>query len=88
MALSMAQESPEQIIVRLERELVHVTEQCRVAHNMAMHWKERCLASEERCQYLEQKLDRRNRLAAPEGAAPTPEPEALGEYEEFVLSMA
>jgi hypothetical protein len=36
MALSLDEESPEQVIRRLTRELEHVTQQCRVSHRMAL----------------------------------------------------
>jgi hypothetical protein len=58
-------ESPEQTIGRLERELAHVTEQCRTAHAMAMDWRQRSLTAEARVQRLERKyrnLKRRKRL--------------------------
>jgi hypothetical protein len=48
-------ETPDQTIARLERDLAHVTEQCRTAHAMAMDWRTRCLVAEERNQRLERK---------------------------------
>jgi hypothetical protein len=55
MALSIDQASLEQTIAHLTRELVHVNEQCRTAHAMAMDWRTRCLAAEARNQRLERK---------------------------------
>jgi hypothetical protein len=47
-----------QMIARLTRELTHVTEQCRVAHAMAMHWKARALVAEDHVRRLHRKDDR------------------------------
>jgi hypothetical protein len=72
--LSMDPESPEQTIERLQREVAHVTDQCRTAHAMAMDWRQRCLDAGARCQRLERKyrnLKRRKGLehvAEPEDA--------------------
>jgi hypothetical protein len=44
---------------RLKWELAHVNEQCQVAHAMAMSWRQRCQAAEEKCERLQRKLDRR-----------------------------
>jgi hypothetical protein len=55
MVLALTTESPGQMITRLEREVAHVTDQCRTAHAMAMDWRQRCLDAEARCQRLEQK---------------------------------
>jgi hypothetical protein len=44
---------------RVQLELVHVNEQCQVAHAMAMDWLRRCLRAEELCEQLQRKLDRR-----------------------------
>jgi hypothetical protein len=38
MALSMDEETPEQVIGRMTRELEHVSEQSRVSHRMAVYW--------------------------------------------------
>jgi hypothetical protein len=48
-------ETPDQIVARLQREIAHVTEQCRTAHAMAMDWRQRCLTAEARNQRLERK---------------------------------
>jgi hypothetical protein len=50
-----AEETPDQIVASLQRELAHVIEQCRTAHAMAMDWRQRCLAAEARNQQLERK---------------------------------
>jgi hypothetical protein len=59
MNLSMERETTTEELVSLRRELAHVSEQCRVAHSMAMEWRQRCLASEEHCRRLQKKLDRK-----------------------------
>lgn len=57
-SLATGDESPAQMIARLTRELQHVTEQCRVAHVMAMHWKARVLVAEDQVRRLQPKADR------------------------------
>jgi hypothetical protein len=42
-------------VERLQRELAHVDEQCRVAHALAMSFRQRALAAEEACRRWEQK---------------------------------
>ena len=51
-------DTTEQTIARLIRELAHVTEQCRVAHAMAMDWKARAPVAETQVRRLQLKADR------------------------------
>jgi hypothetical protein len=55
MTLQMDAESPTQQIARLTRELAHVGEQCRLAHRMAMDWRQRALTAEEQSRRLQRK---------------------------------
>jgi hypothetical protein len=59
MHLDLSDEPAEQEVLRLRRELVHVQEQSRIAHGLAMTWKQRAVAAEEQVRRLQGKLDRR-----------------------------
>jgi hypothetical protein len=59
MELSVDEETPTQTIARLSREIGHVSEQCKVSHAMAMHWKARCLQAEEQYRRLQKQLQRK-----------------------------
>jgi hypothetical protein len=39
MELQMGEETPEQVIERMTRELAHVSEQSRVSYRMAIYWR-------------------------------------------------
>jgi hypothetical protein len=54
-ALSLDEETQEQVIARMTRELAHISEQCQVAHTMAQDWRRRCLMAEAQHQRLERK---------------------------------
>jgi hypothetical protein len=49
-------QTPDQIIASLTLELAHVSEQCRMAHRMALAWKARCLTCEAELRRLEKRL--------------------------------
>jgi hypothetical protein len=49
MTLHRDEDTPTQVITRLQRELAHISEQATVAHAMAMDWRQRGLARQELC---------------------------------------
>jgi hypothetical protein len=59
----MTSTPPELTVERLQRELAHVDRQFRVAHAMAMSWRQRALDAEEQCRRLQLLLQRREHAA-------------------------